>query len=197
MRPFGFSFMSDTQSHASSEALARARAAMSAEFGTVTRTAFDPARRAPRRLYHTNGFNPPRPIEAAARRGWSGRCPACGEGALFGRWMQVSESCAHCGEALGHARVTNAVAVLAIPLALLAGSLVGGILELLSELPLALELAASELVAVAAAFHVLPRAKGLAVGLAWANHVGGFDPLRHLVPDPEAPAALPPQVQAP
>lgn len=186
--------MSDTQSHAPSEALARARAA--------TRTAFDPARRAPRRVYHTNGFNPPRPIEAAARRGWSGRCPACGEGALFGRWMQVSQTCSHCNEALGHARVTNAVPVLAIPLALLAGSLVGGILELLSDLPLAVELAASELVAVAAAFHVLPHAKGLAIGLAWANHVGGFDPLRHLVPDPEAPAALPspalpPPVEAP
>lgn len=169
---------------------------MSAQFGTATRAAFDAARRAPRRLYHTNGFNPPRPIEAAARRGWSGRCPACGEGALFGRWMQVSETCSHCDEALGHARVTNAVPVLAIPLALLAGSLVGGILELLSDLPLAVELAASELVAVAAAFHVLPRAKGLAVGLAWANHVGGFDPLRHLAPDPEAPAALPPSVEA-
>lgn len=189
--------MSETQSHAPPEALARARAAMSAEFGTVTRTAFDPVRRAPRRIYPTNGFNPPRPIESAARRGWAMRCPACGAGALFGRWMQVAETCTDCGEALGHARVTNAVPVIAIPLALLAGSLVGGILEVLGDLPLVAEIAASELVAVATAFHVLPRAKGLAVGLAWANHVGGFDPLRHLVPDPEAPAALAPPPETP
>lgn len=189
--------MSDTHSQAPAEALARARAAMSAEFGTATRTAFDPVRRAPRRLYRTNGFNPPRPIEAAARRGWAGCCPACGEGALFGRWMQVAETCASCGEALGHARVTNSVPVLAIPLALLAGSLVGGLLELLGDLPLAAEIAASELVAVATALHVLPRAKGLAIGLAWANHLGGFDPLRHLAPDPEAPAVPAPPVETP
>ena len=31
-------------------------------------------------------------------RGLRRRCPACGEGPLFSRWMHVAERCRHCGE---------------------------------------------------------------------------------------------------
>src|SRR5205809_4831650 len=30
-------------------------------------------------------------------RGWRSRCPRCGQGALFRRWLEVNESCSSCG----------------------------------------------------------------------------------------------------
>lgn len=39
----------------------------------------------------------PRPtIRQTLARGWRRRCPRCGEGELFRRWLQVNERCPHC-----------------------------------------------------------------------------------------------------
>ena len=37
-------------------------------------------------------------LSQAMRRGFVGRCPACGEGRLFGRFLKVGRRCAACGE---------------------------------------------------------------------------------------------------
>lgn len=124
---------------------------------------------------HT-GSASPRPVKRAARRGWSGRCPACGEASLFHSWMVVHDQCPPCGAALAHPRICDAVPAVAVPLAFVAAAVLGGVLELLGSVPLVLEIAASEAVAVTTALQVLPRAKGLLVGLSWAHRVGGFDP---------------------
>ncbi|MDQ0506807.1 DUF983 domain-containing protein [Xanthobacter agilis] len=116
--------------------------------------------------YAHNGFNPPRPVEQALRRGWSGRCPACCEGGLFRIWMLVHDECSHCSETLQHARISNVVPVVAVPLAFLPAAFFGAILDFVRGLPLLFVVVVSEVVAVAAAIYVLPRAKGLLVGLA-------------------------------
>lgn len=134
-------------------------------------------------IHHTNGFNPPRPILPAARRGWRGQCPCCGEGRIFHRWMEARDQCPSCGEELHHARISNAVPAVAVPLAFLAAAMLGGVAEMLGEVPLLLEVVTCQLAGIAASLVVLPRAKGLLIALAWAHHVGGFDPQRHLLPD--------------
>ena len=36
-------------------------------------------------------------FRTALRRGWSKRCPHCGEGPLFSGWAHHLERCSHCG----------------------------------------------------------------------------------------------------
>ena len=56
----------------------------------------------------------PRDIFQAMRRGFRGRCPACGEGRLFRSFLKVNESCAECGEELHHHRADDFPAYLVI-----------------------------------------------------------------------------------
>ena len=57
---------------------------------------------------------PPRSLPGALVRGLLGRCPACGEGRLFGRFLKVNASCPACGEALHHHRADDFPAYLVI-----------------------------------------------------------------------------------
>lgn len=49
-------------------------------------------------------------------RGARGKCPACGEGALFARFMKVAPSCTACSEAFHHHRADDLPAYLVIVL---------------------------------------------------------------------------------
>lgn len=138
-----------------------------------------------RPVHFTNGFNPPRPVPQAMRHGWGGRCPACGEGELFRAFLDLNDHCPTCSEGLHPARVANATPLMAIPAALAAALLVGGVLELFGGIVLWAEILLCEAIGLGVALWVLPKAKGLLVGYAWACHLGGFDPLRHLLLDPE------------
>jgi uncharacterized protein (DUF983 family) len=40
-------------------------------------------------------------------RGLRGRCPACGDGRLFPRYLKVAEDCAACGAELRHHRADD------------------------------------------------------------------------------------------
>jgi len=56
----------------------------------------------------------PRDVFQAMWRGFRGRCPACGEGRLFGSFLKVKESCSECGEELHHHRADDFPAYLVI-----------------------------------------------------------------------------------
>jgi len=43
----------------------------------------------------------------AVARGFRGRCPQCGEGALFRSYLKLSEHCGRCGEVLGDIRADD------------------------------------------------------------------------------------------
>jgi len=47
-------------------------------------------------------------------RGLVGRCPACGKGRLFRRFMKVADRCRACGEDLSHQRADDFPAYLVI-----------------------------------------------------------------------------------
>ena len=57
---------------------------------------------------------PQRDVWHAMLDGFRGRCPACGTGRLFGRYLKVQDACAHCGEELHHHRADDFPAYLVI-----------------------------------------------------------------------------------
>ena len=52
----------------------------------------------------------PRSLQQALLRGAMLKCPACGIGALFRRYLKVADACPHCGESLHHHRADDAPA---------------------------------------------------------------------------------------
>ncbi len=50
---------------------------------------------------------PAPPVVAAIMRGLSGRCPACGEGRMFRKFLKVADACEACGEELHHHRADD------------------------------------------------------------------------------------------
>jgi uncharacterized protein (DUF983 family) len=115
-----------------------------------------------------------RDARTAMMRGWRRRCPSCGEGALFGGFLKVVPACAHCGEDLSHQRADDGPAYLTI---LIVGHLMAPLLILAwtelrpDPLTLALSFSAGT---VALSLWLLPRLKGVIVGLQWAHRLHGF-----------------------
>jgi len=132
---------------------------------------------------------PARSVSNAMRRGASGKCPACGKGALFTSYLEVAHRCPECAEDLYHHRADDAPPYFTI---LIVGHLVvAGVMmvedyfhpnywvHLLMWIPLTIGLS----------LLILPRVKGALVGLQWALRMHGFggpdsfDPAEP-VPDP-------------
>ena len=130
----------------------------------------------------------PRNISEAMLRGARLRCPSCGEGALYGSYLKVADTCPSCGEELHHHRADDAPAYFTITIVghiVVAGAL---ILErafspetwvhMVLWLPLTLLLSLA----------LLPVIKGALVGLQWANRMHGFGGAED-TPEPEPMAA--------
>lgn len=113
-----------------------------------------------------------RSVMQAARRGWANRCPACGQVPLFDRWMQPHDDCPACHEGHAYAAISNAVPVLAAPIAIACGCLVGFVTLCFFPLHVLAATLLGEAAALVTVFHILPRAKGLLIGIAWAVRLG-------------------------
>ena len=101
------------------------------------------------------------------------RCPACGKGALFARYLKVVDRCASCGTDLHHQRADDGPAYLTI---LIVAHMVGFSLVPVMQTglsPMVMALTVS-LVAVVLALLLLPRMKGLFVAVQWAKRMHGF-----------------------
>lgn len=101
------------------------------------------------------------------RRGLAGRCPNCGDGKLFRRYLKVSETCAACAHENGRYRADDMPAYLTV---LLVGHLViAPVLAfdaLWSYSPFLVSAIALPVLA-AVTLAVLPAIKGAVVGLHW------------------------------
>ena len=119
-----------------------------------------------------------RETKPALRNGLRQRCPKCGEGKLFARYLKVNDSCPACGEALHHHRADDIPAYMTI---LIVAHIIGIALPFafgyVPDAPLTLALA---LCAAATVLMVLmlPRMKGLTVAYQWATRMHGFDVAR-------------------
>jgi uncharacterized protein (DUF983 family) len=110
----------------------------------------------------------------AVRRGLLGRCPACGQGRMFGRFLKVADHCATCGTALHHHRADDLPPYLVI---FIVGHLIGwGILttETRFDTPLWVHLAVWPALTLILCLALLQPIKGAVVGLQYALGMHGF-----------------------
>lgn len=116
----------------------------------------------------------PRDSVLAMLRGARSRCPACGKGRLFARFVSVNATCPACGEALHHQRADDAPAYFTI---FIVGHVaVGGVLWMERAFQPSPWLQASIWLSVALimSLMLLPRIKGTLIGLQWALRMHGF-----------------------
>ncbi|MEM9318409.1 MAG: DUF983 domain-containing protein [Pseudomonadota bacterium] len=115
-----------------------------------------------------------RPIWPAMRRGWRQRCPQCGRGRLFDGYLKLRSVCPVCDTDLSHARADDGPAYLAI---LITAKVVGPLMlfTYANFTPDPYLMSAVFCVGVAAmALYLLPRLKGMIVGIQWAKRMHGF-----------------------
>ena len=111
----------------------------------------------------------------AVRRGAVGRCPSCGGGRLFPRFLKVAEACDACGQELHHHRADDFPPYIVI---FIVAHLVGtGILiaeTRFEDTPLWFHLAVWPLLTVVLCLVLLQPVKGAVVGLQYALRMHGF-----------------------
>jgi uncharacterized protein (DUF983 family) len=113
-----------------------------------------------------------RPVLTSLLRGAAQKCPACGKGAMFRRYLKVVDACPHCGEELHHHRADDAPPYFTI---VIVGHIVVG-LVLAVEMALWVHAALWLPLTLILALTVLPIVKGALVALQWALLMHGFDP---------------------
>jgi uncharacterized protein (DUF983 family) len=117
-----------------------------------------------------------RPVFGSLLRGAMLKCPACGTGSMFRRYLKVADHCAHCGEALHHQRADDAPPYFTI---VIVGHIVVSLVlavEMAYRPPLWLHAALWLPLTVILTLLLLPAVKGALVGLQWALLMHGFDP---------------------
>ncbi len=117
----------------------------------------------------------PRAIGPAIRRGFSLRCPNCGEGKMFRAYLKVADRCPVCGEDLSHQRADDAPAYLTM--FVVGHFIVAGILaseDIWPNSPIWLVGILACAAATLASLWLLPRIKGALIGYQWAMRMHGF-----------------------
>ena len=114
-------------------------------------------------------------LAKAMWRGFCGKCPHCGEGHVFKRFLKVADSCDVCGEELFHHRADDFPAYLVI---VVVGHLVVPAIlaiETAYAPPVWLQLAVWLPVTLFASLALLQPTKGAIVGLQWQVGMHGFE----------------------
>lgn len=117
----------------------------------------------------------PEPTMAVALgRGARCKCPACGEGALFRKYLKVVDKCAACGEELHHHRADDMPAY--IVMSIVGHIVVGGVLwvEFTYGWPTWLHLAIWLPLTLVLTLGLLQPVKGFIVALQWGLRMHGF-----------------------
>ena len=107
-------------------------------------------------------------------RGLRRRCPNCGEGMMFKGYLKVADQCPVCSEELHHHRADDGPAYLTI---LLVAHILGFAMHIvwvhLRPDPIVMATVLT-IVCVALSLYLLPRLKGMIVGIQWARRMHGF-----------------------
>lgn len=125
----------------------------------------------------------PRSVTTAMLRGAAHHCPACGKGALFSRYLKVTDRCESCGTDLYHQRADDAPPYFTI---FIVGHIVlfgVMIVEQMFAPPPWIQALIWMPLTLALCLILLPCIKGAIVGLQWALRMHGFGN----GPDPAAP----------
>jgi uncharacterized protein (DUF983 family) len=119
---------------------------------------------------------PKRDVWLAVRRGLRLACPACGRGKLLSGYLRQAEGCKHCGERTGDIRADDAPAWATI---LLVGHLVSPAFFVFATPKADAAWVAFLFIAalvIGLTLLLLPRMKGLFVGIIWASRAGETEP---------------------
>ncbi|MBR2655488.1 DUF983 domain-containing protein [Yoonia sp.] len=115
-----------------------------------------------------------RPTKPAVLNGLRCRCPKCGTGKLFDRYLHVADTCPDCGEELYHHRADDGPAYLTI---LIVAHVIGFAIHIMWVVwrPDPMMMATSlSLGAIVMSLALLPPMKGLMVGVQWSRRMHGF-----------------------
>ena len=119
-----------------------------------------------------------RDVWLSMKRGFRGRCPNCGEGAMFHRYLKVNIACPACGEEFHHHRADDAPPYFTI---LVVGHVVGASMLAVEEwndaLPLWIHAIVWPTMVLVLSLVTLPRFKGALIGYQWALRMHGFGDL--------------------
>jgi len=117
---------------------------------------------------------PARDLKQAMLRGTTGKCPACGEGKLFPRYLKVAHACPKCDEEMHHHRADDAPPYFTI--LIVSHFIVAGIMAVEDYFhpSYLLHLAIWLPLTVGMSLWILPHVKGALVGLQWALRMHGF-----------------------
>jgi len=114
-------------------------------------------------------------IATSILRGFCARCPNCGAGALFRRYLKPVATCARCGEPFGEIRADDFPPYLTI---LIVGHVVVPLILLAQRFGWSMDVQIAVWPAVTLAFTLalLPRCKGAIIGLMWSLGMGTGKP---------------------
>lgn len=115
-----------------------------------------------------------RPLGPALGRGLRGRCPACGEGRLFARFLKPVQACAHCGQRLDVHQADDFPSYIVI--LLLGHILVPLMIEVNAALaiPLGIQAALWPTLAALLATALIQPVKGGVIAFQWSRRMAGF-----------------------
>ena len=109
-----------------------------------------------------------RSVFQALKRGLRRKCPNCGTGSIFRKYVTVNEECAHCHEELSHIRADDIPPYFTITI--VGHIVVPGVLltEQLYSPPLLTHVAIWPVLTLALTMAILPFVKGGVLGVLWA-----------------------------
>lgn len=121
--------------------------------------------------------NPPigeRDLRTALIRGVKGKCPACGEARLFGRFLKPVDHCPACGQSWAHQRADDLPAYLVV--LILGHVLVPFVVaaNLRFDMPMWVQMTMWPGLALLLAMLMIQPAKGAVIALQWARRMHGF-----------------------
>ena len=115
-----------------------------------------------------------RSARLAIWRGLTGRCPQCGEGRLFTRFLKVAERCDHCGMDFHHHRADDLPGYLVL---FIVGPIVVGsmlVVESYSETSIWIQEILWPGLAIALSLALIRPLKGAVIALQWTFRMHGF-----------------------
>ena len=115
------------------------------------------------------------PTRQAFVRGLLQRCPCCGKGTLFARYLKQVDACADCGEKFAHIRADDGPAwatVMVVGHVVVAALL---IVESAIVLPIWTSIGGFIALSVVLVLALLQRAKGAFIGMIWSMGATGDD----------------------
>ncbi|WP_428428311.1 DUF983 domain-containing protein [Pararhizobium sp.] len=115
-----------------------------------------------------------RPVGRSIKRGLLNKCPACGSGKLFGRFLKTVDACSSCGEQLDRHSADDFPPYIVVTI--MGHVVLGGFMATEMILPMSnwAHLAIWVPITIIGSLAMLQPVKGGVVGLQWALKMHGF-----------------------